>query len=242
LVASLVQIFVPMSSQLEAVGNMDRLRKIYVAGNRACALTIFPMAAALLILGKSAIEVWMGSKYVAASYPVMAIMIVPITLFFMQGASPRILMGMGRHRNFAIVVLMEGVANLLLSIVLVRPYGIVGDAMGTAIPMLLTTLWFMPRHMRKQLGVPVRTFIREAYILPLLLVTPLVATLLILQRWRYAHNLRQFVVHGLVGGAVYGAGLLWAYRTHRVFHVGDLTPIGEAATTEGLEFPPIAAS
>jgi O-antigen/teichoic acid export membrane protein len=241
LVASLVQIFVPMSSQSEAVGNMDRLRKIYVAGNRTCALIMFPMAAGLLILGKSLIEVWMGAKYVAASYPVMAILIVPITLFFMQGASGRMLMGMGKQRVFAIVCLMEGVANLLLSIVLVRPYGIVGDAMGTAIPMLLTTLWFMPRHMGKQLGVPVRTFIREAYILPLLLVTPLVAALLMLQRWSYAHNLRHFVVNCLAGGAVYGAGLLWAYRTNRVFHVGDLTLIGEAATTEGLELPPIAA-
>jgi len=240
LVASLAQIFVPMSSQSEAVGAMDRLRKTYVAGNRACALTIFPLAAALLILGKSVIEVWMGSKYVAASYPVMAVMIVPITLFFMQGASGRILMGMGKHRDFAIVILMEGVANLILSIVLVRPYGIVGDAMGTAIPMLLTTLWFMPRHMRKQLGVPVRTLIREAYILPLLLATPLVAALLILKRWRPAHNLRQFAVQCLAGAAVYGAGLLWAYRTHRVFHVGDLTPIGEIST-EGLELPPVAA-
>ncbi len=241
LVGSLVQIFVPMSSHSEAVGNMDRVRKIYVAGNRACALTIFPLAAALLILGKSVIEVWMGHKYVAASYPVMAIMIVPITLFFMQGASGRILMGIGRHRDFAIVILMEGIANLILSIVLVRPYGIAGDAMGTAIPMLLTTLWYMPRHMRQQLGVPVRTLVREAYLLPLLLVIPMAATLLLLRRWQCAHNLRQLAVQSLVGGAVYGAGLLWAYRTNRLFHVEDLKLVGESATTEGLEMPPIAA-
>jgi hypothetical protein len=40
---------------------------------------------------------------------------------------------------------------------------------------------------------------------------------------------------------VYGAGLLWAYRSNRLFHVGDLKLIGEGATTEGLELPPIAA-
>jgi hypothetical protein len=113
--------------------------------------------------------------------------------------------------------------------------------MGTAIPMLLTTLWFMPRHMRKQLGVPVRTLLREAYMLPLLLATPLVGTLLLLNHWRHAHTLRQFAVECLVGGAVYGAGLLWAYRSKRLFHVGDLTLIAEGATTEGLELPPISA-
>ena len=241
LISTLVQIFVPMSSQSEAVGNMDRVRKIYVAGNRACALIMFPMSAGLLILGKSVIEVWMGAKYVAASYPVMVIIAVPIALFFTQGASARILMGMGKQRDFAKVVFMEGIANLILSIVLVRPYGIEGDAMGTAIPMLLTALWFLPRHMRKQLGVPVRTLLREAYVLPLLLATPLVATLLLLQRWRPAHSLRHLFVQCLAGSAVYGAGLLWAYRSSRLFHVGDLKLIGEGATTEGLELPPIAA-
>ena len=38
LVVTLAQLFIPMSSQSEAVGNMDRVRKIYIAGNRACAL------------------------------------------------------------------------------------------------------------------------------------------------------------------------------------------------------------
>src|SRR5260370_21322882 len=33
-VTSLSQIFVPMASQSEATGNLDRVRKIYLAGNR----------------------------------------------------------------------------------------------------------------------------------------------------------------------------------------------------------------
>jgi hypothetical protein len=136
---------------------------------------------------------------------------------------------------------MEGIANVILSIILVRPFGIRGDAMGTAIPMLLTALWFLPRHMRKQLGVPVKAFLWEAYALPLLLATPLVATLFLLRHWRPAHNLRHLFVQCLVGGAVYGAGLLWAYKSGRLFRVGDLKLIGEGATTEGLELPPIAA-
>src|SRR5215469_8733940 len=70
-VNSLAQIFVPMSSQSDATGDMDRLRKIFVAGNRACALIIFPIAACLGILGKSVIEAWVGRRYVAISYPVL---------------------------------------------------------------------------------------------------------------------------------------------------------------------------
>jgi len=35
---------------------------------------------------------------------------------------------------------MESIANLLLSIMLIRPFGIVGDAGGTAIPLFCTSL------------------------------------------------------------------------------------------------------
>lgn len=221
-VVTLAQVFAPMSSQSEAVGDMDRVRKIYIAGNRACALTTFPITAVVLILGKSVIEVWVGRKYVPLSYPTLVVLAIPMTLLMMQSASSRILMGMGRHRTLGMVTLMEGIANLILSIALVRPLGIVGDALGTAIPLACTMLYFTPRHMCKQLGVPVRTFLREAYTLPLLLVLPFVAVLLLMQSWFHAHRLWQLVAQVAAGGVVYGWGLLWAYRNRRAFHIGVL--------------------
>ena len=218
-VATLAQLFVPMSSQSEAVGNMDRVRKIYIAGNRACGLVTFPMIATVLILGKSIIEVWVGSKYVPLSYPVLVTLAIPMTLLMSQAASGRILIGMGRHRQLAIVSLIEGVGNLILSIALVRPLGIVGDALGTAIPMACTMLFFTPRHLKKQLGVPVRTFLRQAYTLPLLLVLPFAAVLLVMRKLFYAHHLWQLPCRREPESVVYGIGLLWAYKTKRAFHV-----------------------
>jgi len=89
---------------------------------------------------------------------------------------------------------MESIANLILSIVLIRPFGIVGDAAGTAIPLLCTTLHFLPRHLCRVLGIRVRAFVREAYTLPLLLVIPQIATLLLLKRWFVPHNYAQLGV------------------------------------------------
>src|SRR5256712_5384506 len=80
LVTSLSQIFVPMSSRSDATGNVDRLRKIFVAGNRFCAFIIFPICVLLIILGKSVIEVWVGKKYIVQSYPVLLVMLIPSTL------------------------------------------------------------------------------------------------------------------------------------------------------------------
>jgi O-antigen/teichoic acid export membrane protein len=220
-VRALSQIFAPMSSQSEARGEMGRLRKIFLVGNRVCAFTIFPICIILVILGKSVIEVWVGKKYVATSYPVLVIMILCCTLWWAQGASGRILFGMSKHGTWAIVTITEGIANLILSIILVRPYGIIGDAFGTAIPLTCSMLFFMPHHLCKKLDVRLRTFLRESYTLPVLVCVPLVAVLLLMQRWFVPHNYRQLGLQLFIAGIVYGLGLLWTVLTNRALRVDE---------------------
>ena len=239
-VTTLAQVFVPMASQSEARGDMNRLRKIFVAGNRVCAFVIFPICAVLIILGKSVIEVWVGKKYIATSYPVLVIMIVCSTVWFAQSASGRVLFGMSKHGTWAVVTLIEGVCNLILSIILVRPYGIIGDAFGTAIPLLCSTIFFMPRHMCRQLGIRLGTYLREAYVLPLLVTAPLVLVLLLLQRWFVPHNYRQLALQFLIGGSVYGLGILWAFLSNQALRVGELAAKKDATTAESkVVAPPV---
>ena len=229
-VMALAQNFLPIASQSEATGKMDRLRKVFVVGNRFCALTAFPITATLLILGKSVIEVWMGKRYVATSYPVLVILIIPATLMWAQAASGRVLFGISKHRTWAFVTLGEGLVNLLLSIVLVHVLlpthgvigGIEGDAFGTAIPLVCTMTMFMPWHLCRLLGIRMRTYLREAFVWPVLISIPLVGTLFLLRRWHHPHNYFQLVTQLLIAGAVYGLGLLWLYKTKRAFKVGEL--------------------
>lgn len=207
-VNSLAQIFTPMSSEFHSTGDHEALRRVFVMGNRACALTMFPICAALVILGKSVITVWVGARYVS-SYNVLLILLIPSTIYYAQATSTRILFGMSRHRVLAIVALLEGVANVGLSIALVRPLGIVGDAIGTAVPLLCTSLLFLPYHLCRQLEVPLGKFLREAYLMPALLCVPLALSLMLMQHWIYAQNYLQLLLHLTVGGTVYGAGMLW---------------------------------
>jgi O-antigen/teichoic acid export membrane protein len=218
-VGSLAQIFVPMAGQSHAKGDTNKLRTIWIAGNRACAMIIFPIAAILIILGKSVITAWVGAKYVSASYPVLVVLAVPMTFMLAQGASSRILYGMAKHRPMAWVTLMESLANLILSIVLIRPFGIVGDAFGTAIPLMCTALFFMPRHMCRLLGVRIGTYLREAYTLPVMLTLPLVATLLLERRWFVARTYFEVGLQVLIGFLPYGLGLLWAFWKKRLWQV-----------------------
>ena len=235
-VSDLAQIFVPMSSQSDAAGNMDRLRKIFVLGNRACAFTMLPITAAFVILGKSIIEVWVGKRYVAQGYPVLLTLIIPYTLMMVQAASSRVLFGMSKHRALAVVTMIEGISNLVLSILLVRPFGILGDAFGTAIPLACTFLLFMPYHLCSRLGIRMSTYVRQAYLLPLALCAPMAAVLWFLQRWFVPHSYLQLIPQLLAAGLVYGLCLGWAHLTDRALQVEGLP-----ARTKALELAPSPA-
>lgn len=234
-VGSLAQIFVPMSGQSDAKGDTERLRRIFIAGNRACALVVFPITATLIVLGRQIITAWVGPSYVAASYPVMLALLIPSTLTLSQAASTRILYGMARHRTLAWISSLEAVANVLLSVILIRPLGIFGDALGTAIPLALTGIYFLPRHLCRLLGVRLRTFLSEAYTLPVLLVTPTVASLILVTRWFFAHTYWQVGMQIVIGLAPYGLGLAWAYRSGRLLRVQGTTTSPDAVDAALLQ-------
>jgi len=222
IVESLAQIFVPMSSQSDARGDIERLRKIFVAGNRFCAFAILPISATLIILGKSIIALWVGSRYVAPSYPILLILLIPTTLMFAQAASARVLFGMSKHRTWAIVTLAEGLINVLLSIVLVRPYGIIGDAVGTALPLSATMIFFLPGHLCRRLQIRLSRYVQEAYALPLAICAPLIVVLLLMKRWFVPHTYLQLAAHVAVAAAVYAVGLSWVFLSQRALRVGEL--------------------
>jgi len=156
-----------------------------------------------------------------------------------QSASGRILFGMGKHGKLAIVSLIEGVANLVLSILLVRPFGIIGDVIGTAIPLAGTFLFFMPFHLCSRLGIRVTTFVRQAFVLPLMLCAPMAIVLLLMQHWFVAHTYRQLAAQLFAGGLTYALCVGWAYVTDRALRVGDLAPLVEKVMPEMPPVPPL---
>ena len=79
-----------------------------------------------------------------------------------------------------------------------------------------------PRYNWSGATVDLRTYLREAYVLPFLLTMPLVAVLLLMKRWFIPQNYRGLGLQLLIGAAVYGSGLAWAHFTNRALRTGEL--------------------
>jgi O-antigen/teichoic acid export membrane protein len=210
LVGGLVQIVTPMSSHFDAIGDRGRLKKLFIMGNGICALTVFPISIILIVLGRSVIDVWVGPQY-QSSYVILVILLIPSVLSGIQGSSRQILYGMGRHQVLALVNVSEAAVNLTLSIILIRYWGIVGDAIGTAIPLALTSIFFLPVYVCRMLQVPLKDFLSKAYLPPLVLCAPLAVTLLFLQRLFHPHNYLQLAAQVAAGGVVYGLCVVWLF-------------------------------
>lgn len=211
-VQGLTQILAPMCSHFDATGDMDRLRQICITGSQACATLIFPACAALIVLGKPIIQIWMGSEYIS-SYIVLLFLILPKTLYLVEAASCKVLLGMGKHGMLGVVILIDGISSLFLSALLVRHFGIAGVALGTALPLISTSLFFLPRHICRLLKVPLAMFLMRAYLLPLILCAPFVAILVCLRHLFYPHNYLQLFTQLALAGLVYIVCLLAWYLT-----------------------------
>jgi O-antigen/teichoic acid export membrane protein len=104
----------------------------------------------LIMLGDAFIGLWMGQGY-ATSVLVLYSLTLTRCIGFMLNPIDNSLYAIGRIRVLALAGLMEAMVNVALSIWLGRRYGIVGVALGTLIPMIVTRLVFVAPYACKQL-------------------------------------------------------------------------------------------
>lgn len=203
----MAQVFTPLSSHFDATGDISQLQRVMIIGNRYASLVILPITTIFVVLGRTIIRVWVGPQYLP-TYPVLVILTLPLALGLMQAASTKVLYGMARHAMLARVLVLEGVSNLVLSILLLRWFGIIGVALGTAIPMACTNILFLPQHLCRILGLRLKIFLQETYVYPLLVTMPLPVALWAADVLIPVKSYWSLCMELLIGAIPYGVGLL----------------------------------
>ncbi len=151
--SALAQTFVPAASSYEAAGETEGLRRLYYAGSFGTMALAFPVLITLLTRGHTFIGLWMGREYAQVAGNILMILVVPLLFAYANRITPSIAFGMGKHKKVAIWSIIEGVANLTLSITLVHWFGIYGVALGTLIPSLFVQLIIWPPFINELCGI-----------------------------------------------------------------------------------------
>jgi len=170
--ASLAQTFMPFASSLGAQGRDDQLRRLLIQGTRAALFVSLPVGAALVVRGPTFIGLWMGPQYAAPSGRILRILLLSTLTIAGNRVAGNIVFGLGKHKPFALWQTCEAVANLSLSIYLVRRIGAEGVAWGTVLPSLVSQLVIWPRYISRLLGLSVRSYFWQGWIRPALATVP----------------------------------------------------------------------
>jgi O-antigen/teichoic acid export membrane protein len=153
IIGSIGGTFVPAASTYEASGDAAGLLALYKNGTRATIMVSLPILITLIVRGRTFISLWMGPQYAQSSGTVLIILCVALFFTFANRTASSIAYGVEKHKTAALWAIGEGVANLVLSIILVHRYGIYGVALGTMIPSLFAQLVFWPRYISKLVGL-----------------------------------------------------------------------------------------
>jgi O-antigen/teichoic acid export membrane protein len=177
------------------------------------------------------VPAWVGPDY---GDSVLAVQILAFVVTVRAwGAMPStVLKGNDQHRYLAAVAAAGAVANLLLSIPLVKSWGIPGVALGTAIPVSISCAGFIFPRACRQVGLTVAGGYR-AIVWPAVWPALIVLTLLSSTRHLMPGGL-VFVLADMAAGALLYAALFFRFGLNRAERAWMTAAVNQLRRPAGL--------
>jgi O-antigen/teichoic acid export membrane protein len=157
----------------------ERLRLIFLEATRLSLASVMPLAAALIILARPLILSWVGPRF-ESSILVSQILIVVVAIRVGSATATTVLKGAGRHRLLSFVNAGAALVNVALSLLWIRHYGLVGQAMGTFVPVAFTSIFILWPAACHRVGVSVTRATLQAVwptVWPLAVMVPVIVPL-----------------------------------------------------------------
>lgn len=192
LVSGISQALTPLASSTETRGDPQELRKLVLTSSRWASMVILPVTCTFLLRGPSFIGLWMGWNYAAVSGHVLRVLSITLMFWGANCAIAGIFLGLSKHKPIVPAMIIEGLCNLTLSIFLVKRFGIIGVAWGTAVPSLMTNLIFWPWYIRRTLRIQPYTYLISAWVRPWGSLIPFILGSYCIERFWPTPNLALF--------------------------------------------------
>lgn len=158
-VFEITRAYTPRLTELYAKQTRSVLNELYFAGTRFAGVIAIVAIAGVWSFATFFLALWVGPDYVSGPLTLRS-----DTVAFVLGLAylPRMIQSISRQLIFASgkltflmwLTIFEAAVNIVLTIALVRPYGLAGVALGTAVPVLFSQLVAMPWYMSKGLDIP----------------------------------------------------------------------------------------
>ena len=150
---SISNVFVPQINKIVAEDNDDeKLTKIFTRVGRMQFALLALIMTGIIFFGQSFIRMWAVKGYDNAYY-VALLLIIPETIPLIQNIGIEIQRAKNKHRARSIVYFMMAIANVFISIPLIKCIGEIGAALGTTISLLCANILFMNWYYHNRIGL-----------------------------------------------------------------------------------------
>ncbi len=156
-------LLIPMAAELLAAGRREELVRRLVLATRVAIQVSLPVAAALALFASDVVDVWLGPSAPGSTADLVLVLMLVEVITISWTPSHEILIGVGRVRLMGLFGIVDGAANVALSIALISAYGAIGAALGTLVTSSLFGLVKVPLAMRAT-GCPTVTLVRDGLV------------------------------------------------------------------------------
>jgi O-antigen/teichoic acid export membrane protein len=189
LIVGVGAVVMPAATKLQATGALGELRAIYLKWSKITYSMALLVGVYLLLLGPEFLAWWMGPSFALPSGRVTRVIMLSFLLFLpVRGVASPMLMGLGKPVWVSLAFLGMGAVNLALSVWLVKPLGIFGVAVGTAVPCLLFAVAVAFLACR-EVGVSLGEYLRYVVLRPTLGVIPPALLLYVMKRGTHVFDI-----------------------------------------------------
>jgi O-antigen/teichoic acid export membrane protein len=129
----------PVIVDSDAGERPERLRVIFLEATRFSLVAVVPLAASMFLLAQPLILAWVGPKF-NDSIIVTQVLIGVVAIRVGNATATTVLKGAGQHRFLAFSNASAALANIALSLLLIRRFGLIGQAFGTLVPVAFTSV------------------------------------------------------------------------------------------------------
>lgn len=168
-------VFIPRINKIVAKGNSDHeLTSLFTRIGRIQFMILALVFTGFLCFGQVFVNIWAGTTYSSAYY-VILLLIGPVSIPLVQTIGLEVLRAKNMHKFRSVVYFFIAISNVLISIPLVKAYGPIGAAFGTALAILLGNGIIINWYYHTKVGINIISFWKEiislgsAVIIPVLL-------------------------------------------------------------------------
>lgn len=206
-IIAIAQVVMPNSTKLHTEGRTQDLRDMFLKWSKLSLALTMAGGLFLLVFGGKFLGWWISPEFELESGPALTVLMLSFfVLLPARGVSQPLIMGIGDPKYPTRFFLIMGVLNLILSLILIKPLGILGVAIGTALPNVIYAIYLVYKSCQL-LDVSVFTYARYVYLKASLSAVPVLWFLFWVRATFDPSNLLELTITGVCSVGI--MALVW---------------------------------